>query len=317
MKRIIFTLAIMGSLASAVWSGPLPQKEVSAEAKWLIHLDLEQLRLTRLGSFLNKEFLENVVEKKMGELKSQLKIDVNFDLKKISALTAYGTDYQKKPEANGILLIQTGQDAEKVIDGLLQAVSALTSDESARPIRKLQQDPHVIYVVGKNDLFASIYEKETLVLGKSRDNIEKARQVLAGKAPSLNGNRAFAGYPPMEKSFFFLGIAEAFNENASIPPQAKVLQMADGGRVVLGEKAEKLYLNLALRTKSEEITSQIQAIAQGLIAFAALSQGENQELQQLAQSIKVATAKNLVTINLEYPVDSALKKLSKEMGKER
>ena len=310
MKTLAFALALTIACTASVQAGSLSQKEVAADAKWLVHLDLENLRHSKLGSFLTKEFLEKHLDQKLGELKAQLNASLDLDLKKIASITAYGTDYQKKPEANGVLLIQTGQNVEKIVDSLLGALFAAIPDEAARPVKKLQQEPFVGYAVGNDDLFASIHNQTVLLLGKSRAQIEKARNVLLGKAPNLVGNNAFSGYPKLENSFFFLGIAEAFNDTANIPPQAKVLQMADGGRLVLGEKKDHLFLNLALRTKTQEISNQIHSVVAGLIAFAALSQTDNQELQQLAQSIKVTNQNNLVTVNLEYPVAAALEKLT-------
>lgn len=311
MKTLATALALTIAFTASVQSGSLSQKDVSADAKWLLHWDLDNLRNTQIGSFLTKEILEKQLDQKLSELKSQLNATLDLDLKKIASITAYGTDFQKKPEANGVLMIQTGQNVEKIVDTLLGAIFAAVPDESARPVKKLQQEPFVVYAIGKDDLFASIHNQTILVLGKSRAQIEKARNVLLGKAPNLIGNNAFSGYPKLESSFFFLGIAEAFNDSANIPPQAKVLQMADGGRLVLGEKKDQLYLNLALRTKTQEVSNQIQSVVSGLIAFAALSQTDNKELQQLAQSIKVANDKNMVTVNLEYPVASALEKLAK------
>jgi hypothetical protein len=308
MKNLILALALTCALTTTIHADPLSKKAVSADAKWLVHLDLDNLRKAKIGEFLTKEVLEKLVEAKLSALKAQAKLDVDVDLKKIASITAYGTDLQKNPDANAVLLIRTGHNIEKVIDGVIQALAGQIPDESKRPIKKLQQEPVVMYSVG-GELFAAIQGNDLLILSKSRSQIDKARTVLAGATANIATSSAFSGYPALENSFFFLGIAEAFNENSGIPAQAKVLQMADGGRVVLGEKADRLFLNLALRAKTPELTSQIQQILQGLVALASLSQSENQDLQQLTQSMKVASDKNLVTVNVEFPLDRALKHL--------
>ena len=99
-----------------------------------------------------------------------------------------------------------------------------------------------------------------------------------------------------------------------MPPQARILQMADGGRVVLGEKADRLCLDLALKGKSKEVVTQIQQVVQGMIALFSLGQPKNKDLSELMQSTKVSTSENVVSVGVEYPVQKALIKLAEQIN---
>ncbi len=94
--------------------------------------------------------------------------------------------------------------------------------------------------------------------------------------------------------------------------------MAEGARIVLGEKGEQLFLNLALKAKEADVVRQIAQVLEGIKAVVALGQSENKDLLELVQSIKVASTEKMVTVNLEYPLAKVMGKieeLSKHAGK--
>jgi hypothetical protein len=310
-KKSFYLLALTCVLATTqLEATPLPKKQVSADAKWLLHLDVDSLRQTKIGSFVLREILEKKVQKQVNNLVTQLNLKTKIDFKKIRAVTAYGLNFES--EHSGVLLVHTGQDIQKILETLVQQVEANDGSAPALPLKRLQQSPTPFYSL-KDELFASVFSGELLLLGKSREQIEKASQVLAGKSANLTASDAFAAFPNVAHGFFFLAVAEAFNVKDVIPPQAKVLQLAEGGRLVVGERPDNLFAELALRAKSAEVTTQIQQIIQGMVALVSLSQADNQDLMQLAESIKVSTKENLVTILLEYPIAKALKKLEEEV----
>jgi hypothetical protein len=309
MKHLARALSLTLVLISAVSAGPVQKERVPADAKWLLHLDFDKFRASKVGGYLTRE----VLEKKLAGPKADLKRDLNFDLDitKISSITAFGTDYQSHPDANGVLLIKTDLDVQKALDGAIQKISA-DSGGSAEPIKKLPGSSAAYSI--NDDVFVTIRPDKLVLLGKSRQPVEKAAAVLEGKAASLNSSKAFSGFPEVPKAFFFVAIAEAFNEDTPLPPQAKVLKMTDGGRLVLGENAENLFLNLTLKAKSSEVVSQMQQVIQGTVALASLSQEENPDLMQLAQSVKVSSDDKMVTVGVEYPVAKAIEKLSEKAG---
>ena len=116
----------------------------------------------------------------------------------------------------------------------------------------------------------------------------------------------------MKKTFFFLGVAEGFSADTVLPPQAKLLQLADGGRVVLGENADQLFLDLALKAKTSEVVTQMQQVIQGLIAMASLGKPDDKDIMQLVQSTKVSATDKVVSVNVEYPVEKALQRIDEQ-----
>jgi len=208
-------------------------------------------------------------------------------------------------KANGVLLFSGEEDVQRIVEGFL---AAQILQNTNGPIQKLQQEPFAIYSL-HDQIFLAPRVGGQIVVSKSRQQLEEVKEFLAGRAKGANRGEAFPGFAHVPNTFFFLAAAEGFNENPAIPPQAKILKMADAARIVLGEKGESIFLNLALKAKDPEIIQQIGQVLEGMKALVALGQSENKELLELVQSTKVATADKTVTVNIEYPISKVMSKL--------
>lgn len=298
------------ALSGVVSATSLPRERISADAKWLLHTDLAAFRASQLGGYVQSNFLTEPLK----QMSSNLKFDTEALLQKFSSITAYGSGFNKQdPQASlstGVLVLQTDAQGQQIVEGTLAA--QLLADTNS-PLKKLQTQPYPLYAVG-TDLYGAIQPNGVILLGKSRERIDHASQVLAGKLPSLKDGKQFADFPVSSDSYLFVGIAADFNELADIPPQAKVLQMADGIRISLGEKAELLVAELALKSKSQEVVVQIQQVLQGIVALVSLGQPENQDLVELVRNTKVTTVDQFVAVAMKFPVAKALTYLT-QMGR--
>ena len=62
------------------------------------------------------------------------------------------------------------------------------------------------------------------------------------------------------------------------------------------------------------MVTQMQQVIQGMVALASLSQPDNPDLMQLAQSAKVSTAGNVVSLQVSYPADKAVQMLNSHIN---
>ena len=183
-------------------------------------------------------------------------------------------------------------------------------------INQVKDAPKGTYSIN-NEIIITLPKDGLLVLSKTRSLVEKANDVIAGKADSLRANQAFSDFATVPNAFIFLAVAEGFSAKANLPPQAQILQQADGGRLVLGEKADNLYLSLALRAKTAEVSQQLQQVVQGMIALVSMSQQQQPDLVQLMQNLKVTSTDKLVSLAIEYPVAKVIEKLGAVAAKEK
>src|SRR5271165_2812843 len=107
MKYFTHTLAIVISLAASATAGPLRKEEVAADAKWVLHLDVDQLRSTSAGNFVIREIADKVFAKPKAIMKQDTGYDL--DLTKVRSITAYG-DYR-----HPVMLVKSDIDVEKAL----------------------------------------------------------------------------------------------------------------------------------------------------------------------------------------------------------
>lgn len=309
MKYALSFLIASMTLAPVLRAEPLHRELVAADAKWLVHLDLDQFRASKLGKYFTDEILGKELEK----LRTETKFDANKVFSQLNSITAYGNDFKAGPEASGLLMIRTDKDTQKILEGF--AAQQILQNSNG-PIKKIQTEPYVLYGMN-NEVFACTHPAGGVLIGKSRKQIELARAILSGKGGNLGAPKALMDFPKGRPGFLYVAISEGLVGDAAILPQAKILQMANGGRIILGEANDKLFLDLTLKGKSAEVTREIQQVIEGMLALASLSQSENQDLMQLVKATKVSGDAQSVTLGVEFPVADAIKRLATETAEKK
>jgi len=305
MKRTLFLslAAVLAFSAAPLQSAPLDRSQIAADAKWLLHLDFEALRKSQLGARL-----EQMVMAEAGEdLKEDANLDLSAILKGTQSVMAYGTDYKSGKDGKGVLIWQGAKEIEQLVSGLLVQQAEATKAGQGN-VKLVREGAHPIHAFGE-DMHVMAWPEGGLILGRAVDQIDEAIKVLESKAPSLKDKATFADYSPLPGGFFFLALADGFNQAADVPPQASVLKLTDGGRLALGEADGKLRLQLTLKAQTLEVTQQIQQVVQGLLAVATLTQSEAPEIQELIRGTKVKVEDKRVILDLAIPVEAALKQI--------
>ncbi|MGO9200219.1 MAG: hypothetical protein ACLQM8_06710 [Limisphaerales bacterium] len=313
MKIKTALLLMLATCAGSALAGPLAKENIDANAKWLLHLDVDQFRESRLGKFLIKDVLvKKMEEAKAGKNNLLTNLDAVKIIGQIHSLSAYGTSFETGANLNGVLLLQVEPETRKILEGLAAGL-LLQGDGTLTKTNEAGVD---LYSV-KDQLFVSPQDKGLILLSKSKAMIKEAMAVRTDKSKSLLASKAFTDFPPIADSFIVLAVAEGFQDNLPIPPEAQVLRKADGARVVLGETTGNLLLNVALKAKDPAVLKQIQQVVEGILALASLSQSENKELQQLVQSVKVVATEKAVSVTAAFPVDSIIAKAGQMMADEQ
>ncbi len=310
MKRIAcLLLAALVSLNA--FAGPLRKDNVSADAKWVLHLDVENLLATQLGGFFAKEFAEKQLAKPIRDLEQQF--GIVFDWREIKSVTAYGTDFKKAVQGSGVLLIE-GFDFAGALDAVIEKLSAQGAGNV--PLEKLQAEPFPIYAA-KGEVFGAPVGDRLFLISKSKEQLERARSIADGKGANLTKANSFPALADAPQGFLLAAVAEGFQSAAKLPPQADGLKNAESAQVVAGEKADKFFVNLALNAKSAESATQMQQVLQGLLALGMLSQDQNKDLATLVQGLKVGGAEKLVSVNLELPAETIIARMNEKQSKKK
>jgi hypothetical protein len=303
MKRTATILVLLLLAGAPAMGAPIPKTLIAADAKWILHLDADQFRAGKVGTY----FLEQLLEPKSAKAKADLKRELNFDLdwRRVHGITAYGSGYKPDNDTSGLLLIRTDLDVKSALE------AAITRQAPELRVEKITDAAVPLYRLN-DQAYVACESGGVLLVSKYRAAIDKGHAVIAGKSANLASATALSGYPDAMSGFFFLALAEGFGQNAQVPPNAAILKQAVGARVVLAEREERLRLILDIKAASADVASQIQQVAQGLLALATLNAEQNPDLKKLTQSAAVSTADTLVTLKLEVPVADVIEKMAEK-----
>jgi hypothetical protein len=312
-SSLLTWFAALAAFTFPVVAGPLQEKDLSAGARWVVHLDVERLLATDIGKFIGAEILDRQLAKPLAHLRQELNLD--FDWRQLRSLTAYGMDLQKKPEAGAVLILRSAQDIEETVENLAQRFEALGARD-ANSFRRVTNTDDELYAIGSKG-FAATLPGNTLVLSQSRERVEAAVAVLKGTGPGLPAERRLTGLNRARQEILVAGLTESPAQVAKLPPPAAALRNVSGGLFTVGEEGDQLAATLALRASSTEAAAQLQQIAEGLAAFAALTKPEDKNLMELVRSIKVSSSGEQVTLNARYPAARVQEELVKRAGKKK
>lgn len=292
-------LAALIAIATPLRADGLKQNLVPANSRWVLHLDVEAFRKSRIGAMI----IEDKAESKVRQVKQDSKLPLDFSFQKVAAITAFGPKVGEQND--GVLLVQTTADVRGDLEKLIGFKEINGNGEP--PVSRITANGVEIYKIGE-DLNAIQAGEKMWLVGKNKATLQAAREVAMGKAEPLK-DAAFLNYPSLTNNFFFVAVADTGSAGDKLPAQAKILQKADGGRLAIGEKDDKVLINVALRAKEAQTIAEMQQVAQGLVALVKLTQTDNKDLNTLVTSAAVTANDNYLTVDLSFPLKQAMQKV--------
>ncbi|MDP6794567.1 MAG: hypothetical protein QF721_01860 [Verrucomicrobiota bacterium] len=292
MKKTVFTLFGLALALTASEAAAVDKGNISNDAKFVAHLDLDAFRASKIGTTL----LEQIRTEEGREKFDALVEIVGFD-----PLTAFqsATLSGNGKEDNGILVVKHKGDNSKLL-------AFMKLDEH---YRKTEHGKHEIHGVGDRSDdergYVSFVNATTAVLAPSRE--------LAGDAIDLvNGKGAAKQVPPSLKTIskkatnaFITAYADIESIKEQIDDES-FKEMVKQAALVMGETGEKLILSLVVDTYDADTAQQLEAMVNGLIGFAKLGQEENPEIKDILNGLKVTRDKVTMSVHFSIAVDKLL-----------
>ncbi len=307
MKSLVRALlSSAGLLAAVSASAALNPALVSADARWLVHADLNALRRTALG----QELASAIQKAQAGATAGTIGLDVAKALTTLGTFTAYGTNLTPDPkDIDGALIAQGTADLRKIAESLLlQGTIA-----EPKVFAEVTDLPFPAYAIGsppapgsapKMELIIAFPPEPMIVLSKSRVQLLKALEVVRGNAPSL------ARSPGSPLGRFAAGATDAYLFAASVvpaeamfpenAPQTRMLRLAQAGAIALGERGENTFAHAELLASSATNADKLTKILQGMTAALSLAETTDQQLAEFINATSVTRAGDTVKLDLAY-----------------
>jgi hypothetical protein len=303
MRIVGIALAAVLGLAAVGRAEPLELKQVAADAKWLVHVDVDAMRTSIVVQKGYQKCMEMHKEaaQHLDKIHEMLGMDPRKDL---HAVTAYGKDLDK---LHGVLIVHADVDQKSLLEKAQKApdhkVAKYGSHEIHSWMHKHGKESHTA--------FGSFFKADVLVFARSLDAVQGALDVLDGKSPGVTDEKSpLAGH--LSPGAILIVRASAVNPQMKCP----ILNQADSFRLALGEDKGQSFYRARLTMKTTEAAQQVKAVVEGFRAMVGLARGSDAATMKLVNALKVTTKDATVRVTWSAPADevwTAIEKAGKEI----
>lgn len=282
-------------------------KQVPANVQWFLHLDVGGFKKTQLGQFALKQ------AKELGPELDQLAEQLQFDFRKdLESATLFGEVFEDEGQDKMAILFRGKFNKAPLLDALKKK-NAFNIIHAAghelltwRDGKGEEQETH----------YGAIVNEDLIAIGSSKQRLVQALNVLKDKAPALQPKQ-LGGLKLKKGNYFLAGVVNV--KDLPIPPEAQAFKVESIG-FRLGEQDKKIVAHLLLNSVDADSSLKIQQMLQGLLALVQLQivaddDPESKELAAGLQNLKIARQKNVVQVNLAFPVAKLLEQLNVNVQK--
>ena len=255
MRVLGMAMAVVLGLAAIGRAEPIELKQVAADAKWVMHVDVDALWASPVVQKAYRKGLEMHpdAEKKMDMVCGMVGMDPRKDL---HGVTVYGKDTNKE---HGVMIVHAN-----VNQTLLLAMVAKAPDHKATSYGsyELHSWTHKGWKKESHTVTGVFYKPNIMVFAGCDEAVKAALDVLDGKSAGITGKESPLAGRTLPGSIF-VARASAIDPKTRCP----VLKQAESFRVALGENKGESFYRARLVMKSTEAVDQVKAITEGFRAL--------------------------------------------------
>lgn len=269
----------------------LDKANVAKDSKFVMHLDFDAIRTSKLGSTVIKQAREEEGEERIDAMKEIIGFDPFTALK---SMTMSGNG----EEENGLIVLKHAAETKKVL-------SFIKLEEDYRPT---EYKDHTIHNVGKVDGergYISFVNTSTAVIAPSRELARDGINLVNGKGAAKKLPGPIGEISKKAKAPFMMGYAD-LDGLEDVIEDPTVNDMAREAMMVVGESGDNLVMSVQVVAQSVETAEHMHNMVNGLIGFAALGQEDNPELKDLLKALKVSRKESTITVDFKMAVEKIL-----------
>lgn len=295
LRRVQLALSLF-LLSGIAFTPALAAKPDSSEsdAKFIVQVDLQSFRATRLGSKILDSVQAMVSEQiKEGDAEQKVEEALGFDpIEEIQSIVIRGSSFESPEE--GLEFVVQLDETTGNLEGLMLALPGYEEQEV---------DGHTVYSFGEGDMqgVATISETKRGKKAVLAATSEARLMGLLGDSKSWSVNNLEKG------EFLNVQILELPDEVYQQEQAANVAKMLKSILVNVGQYGDEIQLSCTLTAQKNKQAEQIQQLAQGAKAFVSLfkdeigSDEDAQMILSLLNAVEVDRDENEVTIQAHLP----------------
>lgn len=271
-------------------AAPLNKNHVSADAKWIFHVDFEVFHATQIGRLVQDDIRQNW-QPKIDALNQLFGSDLTCD---IYAMTLFGS---QAGEENASVLIYGKFNKEKLTALLALNGSYKKSDYNGTVLHFWVDDRD------KKNRVGAFAQDNLIVISQTQSQVTSVLDILSGKTRSLGGQQAGPLWSLTEvpQDTFMMAAAVELAQLTQDDKHAAILQNSKLLAFVGAENQGNVNLRMRLETQDLEAAEQIETALRGMIALVTLSQKDKPDLASLAGACKITRDQNILNVQFVYP----------------
>ncbi len=307
---------LLASLAfTPVTRAALDGNSIPADARWMLHLDVDAMRDCPAGREIIALIEKNTDPSKI----ANIQIDFRKVLASLRSATAYGTSFSKNPgEIDGTLVLQGTAELRQIAEGL----AAQFSVSHPEIVTELKGLPFPAYAI-KNEVTIAFPAEPLILLSRSQPQLLRAYDLARGRAKaSAQGASSLANMIPKNRALLAFAASEVPNTDLLFPenqPQARILKMARSASIAIGQDDKMTTIRLQLVAADDDLSDKLHKIVQGLVAMLSLAQSNDKQVAAFLQSVKTERDGRNIVVDLAYPTEAlmAMARSIAESGRQR
>ena len=273
MRWLTISACVLSAAASASYADPLAGSSLPQDTRWVIHLDVDGARLaTPLWELARLKLVEPRRTAIMPQLTILERITGMKLPQDLHDVTLYGAAFD---EASVCVRVHGPMDQTNV-------VAFLRNDPEFR-----QQDYGGHDLLSWRDkgrdriMYAAFTPGGFTVLSPDPKTVKTALDTLDGKTPPLKADSPLAPAAPTpfaavraNQPIFWMAAENLSELPRAQPVESPVLAQIDSASVALRWASDRAVAELRVQATSDRTAQQLQAVAEGVKAFVALSAAE-------------------------------------------
>ncbi len=324
-----FKLALVWAIAltAVAQAGELNPKQVPADAKWLAHVDLAALEETKALQKVRDTWPQKT-ERFRTWMQETYGVDPREDFESV---TLYGTSYGKD---DCVMILTSDYSTEKVKSRI----------ESQQDVQKTEWCDHTLYTcpigkAGKDKSYAqdqqqtqqahssssgkstdrvswALIDDNTIAYSKSVRGLKDAIETIEGHNESLAGkdSKLTADLPNGAVAYAAATSLDSISHEGMLFP---ILRQHEHACFVLGERDGKLFDELKLVARNEEVAKQMKQVIEGYTAALKVSCMDSEPMSKMMDNVEIKQDGSTVTANWSGEIERFTQALNNLKSQQR
>jgi len=308
MMRIALSIvAVWGLLlAQSAEGAPLRAKDVAASAKWVVHVDFDAMRDSKLGAEVREKCLaaENA-QKKLKHFQEDTGVDLTKDM---HSVTLYDTRFV---EHGGVAIFRAAHIDKKKLVAKLKDKHPDHSTEQHGDVTistwtEAKGTKHEHHVSG------AFFGADAVLFSRDLKQLKAAVDVLSGKADALSTESPLAEEAPKGTFFLVRGVGM---DKEKTPFKAAVIRKSKQLSYAFGQDGNTVFAQGLLIAPSADAADKVRHVVEGFRALLQLRFGERDKKWEMLRGLKMAVAGSTIVMEWEGNGDDVAKLIAEHHGK--